>query len=42
MVSETECNAECCSLTRDKPNQPTEKSVRTKTYKFSMQFMMQC
>ena len=33
-VSETKCIADCCSLTRDKPNQPTEKSVLTKTKRF--------
>ena len=33
-VSEAKCIADCCSLTRDKPNQPTEKSVLTKTKRF--------
>ena len=33
-VSETECIADCCSLTHDKPNQPTEKSMLTKTKRF--------
>ena len=33
-VSKTECIADCCSLTRDKPNQPNEKSVLTKTKRF--------
>ena len=34
MVIETECTPDCCSLTRDKPNQPTEKTVLAKTKKF--------
>ena len=34
IVSETKCIADCCSLTCDKPNQPTEKSVLTKTKRF--------
>ena len=31
-VSEIECIAECCSLTRDKLNEPTEKSVLVYAY----------
>jgi len=31
MVIKTECTADCCCLTRDKPNQPTEKTVVAKT-----------
>ena len=38
-VSETECIADCCSLTRDKPNQPTEKTVCLLKLRG---FMMQC
>ena len=34
MVIKTECTADCCCLTRDKPNQPTEKIVLAKTKKF--------
>jgi len=34
MVIETECTVDCCCLTCDKPNQPTEKTVLAKTKKF--------
>ena len=34
MVSDTECTADCCHLMRDKPNQPTEKTVLAKTKRY--------